>query len=32
MPSLKFKLLKWLNYHKRFGIMTIVVENNRIPC
>ena len=32
MPSLKFKLSKWLNYHKGFGIMTIVVENNRMHC
>ena len=32
MPSLKFKLTKWLNYHKEFGIMTIVMENNRIHC
>ena len=32
MPSLKFKLSKWLNYHKGFSIMTIVFENNRIHC
>ena len=31
MPFLKFKLLKWLNY-KEFGIMAIVIENNRIHC
>ena len=30
MPSSKFKLLNWLNYHKAFGIMAIVIENNRI--
>ena len=28
MPSLKFKLLNWLNYHKGFGIMAIVLVNN----
>ena len=32
MPSLKFKLLNWLNYHKEFDIMAIVIENNRIHC
>ena len=32
MPSLKFKLLNWLNYYKGFGIMAIVIENNRIHC
>ena len=32
MLSLKFKLLNWLNYNKGFGIMVIVVENNRILC
>ena len=32
MPSLKFKLSNWLNYHKGFGIMAIVIENNRIHC
>ena len=32
MPSLKFKLSKWLIYHKGLGIMTIVIENNRIHC
>ena len=32
MPSLKFKLSKWLNYHKGFGIMAIVIKNNRIHC
>ena len=30
MPFSKFKLSKWLIYHKGFGIMTIVIENNRI--
>ena len=32
MPSLKFTLSKWLNYDKGFGIMAIVIENNRIHC
>ena len=32
MPSSKFKLLNWLNYHKGFGIMAIVIENNKILC
>ena len=32
MPFSKFKLLNWLNYHKGFGTMTIVIENNRIHC
>ena len=32
MPSLKFRFLKWLNYHKGFGIMAIVIEYNRIHC
>ena len=32
MPSLKFRLLKCVNYHKGFGIMAIVIENNRIHC
>ena len=32
MPSLKFTLSRQLNYHKGFGIMAIVIENNRIPC
>ena len=32
MPSSKFKLSNWLNYHKEFGIMTIIIENNRIHC
>ena len=31
MPSLKFTLSNWLNYHKEFDVMAIVVENNRIP-
>ena len=30
MPSLKFRLLKWLNYYKGFGIMIIIIETNRI--
>ena len=32
MPSSKFKLLNWLNYSKGFGIMAIVIKNNRIHC
>ena len=32
MPSLKFKLLNWLNYHKGFSTIAIVIENNRILC
>ena len=32
MPSLNFTLSNWLNYHKGFGVMTIVVKNNRIHC
>ena len=32
MPSLKFRLLKRLNYHKGFDIIAIVIENNRIHC
>ena len=32
MPSLKFTFSNWLNYHKGFGIMAIVIENNRIHC
>ena len=32
MLSSKFKLLNWLHYHKELGIMTIVIENNRIHC
>ena len=32
IPSSKFKLLKRLNYHKGFGIMAIVIKNNRIHC
>ena len=32
MPSLKFTLSNWLNYHKGFNIMAIVIENNRIHC
>ena len=32
MPSLNFTLSNWLNYHKGFGIMAIVIENNRIHC
>ena len=32
MPSSKFKLLNWLNYHKEFGIMDMVIENNRMHC
>ena len=32
MPSSKFKLLNWLNYHKGFGPMAIIIENNRIHC
>ena len=31
MPSLYFALSKWLNYNKGFGIMAIVIKNNRIP-
>ena len=29
---LKFTLSNWLDYHKGFGIMVIVIENNRIHC
>ena len=32
MPSSKFELLNWLNYHKGFGIIAIVIKNNRIHC
>ena len=32
MLSSKFKLLNWINYHKGFGTMTIIIENNRILC
>ena len=32
MPSLKFRLLNWLNYHKGLDIMAIVIENNRMHC
>ena len=32
MPSLKFRLLNWLIYHKGFSIMANVIENNRIHC
>ena len=32
MPSLKFKLSNWLIYYKGFGIMAIVIENNKIHC
>ena len=32
MPFSKFKLSKWLIYHKGFSVMTIVIENNRIHC
>ena len=32
IPSLKFTLSNWLNYYKGFGIMAIVIENNRIHC
>ena len=32
MPSLNFKLSNWLNYHKGFGIIAIVIENNIIHC
>ena len=32
ISSLNFTLLKWLNYHKGFGIMAIVIENNIIYC
>ena len=32
IPSSNFKLLNWLNYHKGFSIMAIVIENNRIHC
>ena len=30
LPSSKFKLSNWLNYHKGFDIMAIVIGNNRI--
>ena len=30
MPSLKFTLSNRLNYHEEFGVMTIVIEKNRI--
>ena len=30
MSSLYFTLSNWLNYHKEFGVMAIVIENNRI--
>ena len=32
MPSLYFALSNWLKYHKGFGVMPIVIENNRIHC
>ena len=32
MPSLKFIFSKWLNYHKGFGVIIIVIKNNRIHC
>ena len=32
MLSLYFVLSNWLNYHKRFSLMTIVIKNNRIHC
>ena len=32
MPSFKFTLSNWLNYYKEFGVMAIVIENNRIHC
>ena len=32
MSSFNFTLSNWLNYHKGFGIMAIVIENNRIHC
>ena len=32
MLSLYFALSNWLNYHKGFSIMAIVIENNRIHC
>ena len=32
MPSLNFTLSNWLNYHKGFGVMANVIENNRIHC
>ena len=30
LPSLYFALSNWLNYHKGFGVMAIVIGNNRI--
>ena len=32
MLSLYFTLSNWLDYHKGFGVMAIVIENNRIHC
>ena len=32
MPSLYFALSNWLNYHKGFSVIAIVIENNRIHC
>ena len=32
MLSLYFTLSNWLNYHKGFSIINIVIENNRIHC
>ena len=32
IPSLKFTLSNWLNYHRGFGITIIVITNNRIYC
>ena len=30
MSSLNFTLSNWLNYHKGFSVMDIVIEKNRI--
>ena len=32
MPSFNFTYSSWLNYHKVFGVIAIVIENNRIHC
>ena len=32
IPSLNFTLSNFLNYHKGFDVMAIVIENNRIDC
>ena len=32
MLSLYFAVANWLNYHKGFSVMAIVIKNNRIHC